>query len=155
MEVSNWCCFEYEIYLYFRVYANEMLRVTFIIWVYFPVSLIFFNSYIIPKGNSYFLLNCNHQRSKMTSLKTICPLLIKIFSNISEQPWMGVMIMLQVRWEKKATLQYFTCSFFVHVFTLNRDLMLIDFIKLAIQAPLEKSTILHLNTVKPIYFLST
>lgn len=57
--------------------------------------------------------------------------------------------------KKKATLQYFTCSFFVHVFTLNRDLMLIDFIKLAIQAPLEKSTILHLNTVKPFYFLST
>ena len=49
------------------------------------------------RQHSYFLLNCNHQRSKMTSLKTICPLLIKIFSNISEQPWMGVMIMLQVR----------------------------------------------------------
>ena len=48
------------------------------------------------RQQSYFLLNCNHQRSKMTSLKTICPLLIKIFSNISEQPWMGVMIMLQV-----------------------------------------------------------
>ena len=48
------------------------------------------------RQHSYFLLNCNHQRSKMTSLKTICPLLIKIFSNISEQPWMGVMIMLQV-----------------------------------------------------------
>ena len=54
--------------------------------------------------------------------------------------------------EKKATLQYFTCSFFVHVFALNRDLILIDFIQLAIQAPLEKSTILHLNTVKPFYF---
>ena len=48
------------------------------------------------RQHSYFLLNCNHQRSKMTSLKTICPLLIKIFSIISEQPWMGVMIMLQV-----------------------------------------------------------
>ena len=57
--------------------------------------------------------------------------------------------------EKKKQPYNISLAFFVHVFTLNRDLMLIDFIKLAIQAPLEKSTILHLNTVKPFYFLST
>lgn len=42
------------------------------------------------------LLNYNHYSNKIPSLKPIRHLLIKIFLNIFEQPWMGMTIVLQV-----------------------------------------------------------